>query len=225
MVITMSVKSIMQNILHISILKTIYINIKCFGLKGLRMPILISRRCRIKIIGNIVIPRYTFGLVKMGFGGSPAVIENRYSRFSVAPKSTIIFKGKIGVSAGSSICVDNGTLTIGDGFSTNKNCFIACSKGITIGDNVTLGWNVNIRDNDGHRIIERSSGKISESKEVQIGDHVWLCSYVNVLKGVSIPNESVVAYGSLVTTKFDKDNVLLGGTPAKILKDNISWEY
>ena len=34
--------------------------------------------------------------------------------------------------------------------------------------------------------------KSPTEKSVVIGDHVWLCSYVDILKGVRIPNESMV---------------------------------
>lgn len=137
----------------------------------------------------------------------------------------MIFNGKAGISAGNSICVDKGTLIVGKNFSTNKNCLIACSKGIQIGDDVTLGWNVNVRDNDGHMIIDEATGVASESKEVTIGDHVWLCAYVDVLKGAAIPNDSVVAYRSLVTKAFDQPGVLIGGVPSKKLKEKIRWYY
>lgn len=175
--------------------------------------------------GKVQVCRLNFGVVKIGFGGSPAVIEKAYSRFAVKRGAAVIFEGSAGISAGSSICVDGGTCVVGNNFSTNKNCFIACSKGIVIGDNVVLGWNVNIRDNDGHVIVDRSTGVLSESKDVHIGNHVWLCSYVDVLKGAAIPDDSVVAYGSLVTKSFEKCSVLIGGFPAKVLKENITWEY
>lgn len=175
--------------------------------------------------GKVQICNFQFGAVKIGFGGSPAIVEKAYSRFAIKENATVVFKGKAGFSAGNSICVDKGTLVIGDNFSTNKNCLIACSKGIEIGNDVTLGWHVNVRDNDGHTIVDEVTGMASESKEVTIGNHVWLCAYADVLKGSVIPDDSVVAYRSLVTKAFGQPNVLIGGAPAKQLKENISWEY
>ncbi|MBR3836879.1 MAG: acyltransferase [Clostridia bacterium] len=186
---------------------------------------LIAKKCRLNVKGSVQLCNFRFGAVKVGFGGSPAIAENAYSRFAVKKNATIVFEGKAGISAGNSICVDKGTLVIGNNFSTNKNCLIACSKGIRIGNDVTLGWNVNVRDNDGHTIVDESTGVESESKEVTIGNHVWLCAYADVLKGTVIPDDSVVAYRSLVTKTFDRPGVLIGGAPAKILKENIRWYY
>ena len=219
------IKKAVQRLLQLSLLKTVFYNLKWFGAKGIKLPVLIAKRCRIRVKGKVQLSRYGFGTVKLGFGGSPAIIEKPYSRFAVKKDATVIFKGKAGLSAGNSVCVDGGVCVIGKDFSTNKNCFIACSKGVTIGDRVTLGWDVKIRDNDGHTIIDLTTGARSESKEVTIGDHVWLCAYTDVLKGSVVPDESVVAYGSLVTKAFEKSNLLIAGTPAKVLKENISWEY
>ena len=215
----------LKNVMQVSVLKSLFLNLKCFGIKGLRLPIVVARKCRLNIEGNIILSDLRFNTVTVGFGGSEGVIEKRYSFFSVAKGATVEFEGKAGISAGNSIRVDNGTLVIGRNFSTNKNCFVACSKGIRIGNNVTLGWDVNIRDNDGHAIIDQLTGAISESKEVRIGNHVWLCAHADILKGAVIPDKSIVAYGSLVTKAFDRSGVLLGGVPAKMLKENVRWRY
>ena len=213
------------NILQVSLWKSLCFNLKQFGAKGLKMPVLISRKCKLKVKGKVKLSDYRFNTVVIGFGGSEGIIENRYSYFAVAKDAQVVFKGKAGISAGNSIRVDKGTLEIGQRFSTNKNCFIACSKGVTIGDDVTLGWNVNIRDNDGHTIIDGATGQPSESAPVSIGSHVWLCAYTDVLKGSVVPDDCVVAYRSLVTKAFETKNAIIGGAPAKVLKENIRWEY
>lgn len=215
----------LKYILQVSLLKSLYFNIKYFGIKGLRLPVIIAQKCRLHLRGDVEIKNYTPGTVKIGFGGSEGIVENRYSFLSVARGARIIFDGKAGISSGNSIRVDAGTLRIGENFSSNKNCFLACSKGISIGKDVTLGWNVNIRDNDGHTLIDKSSNTVSESLPVEIGGHVWICSYSDLLKGTVIPPDSVVAYRSLVTHSFEGSNLLIGGVPAKILKENIDWKY
>lgn len=216
---------LINRIMEIAICKSLVFNLTCFGIKGLKLPVLIARKCRLDVKGEVHLCSIQFGAVKIGFGGSPAIVEKAYSRFAVKKNATVVFKGKAGISAGTSICVDKGTLIVGENFSTNKNCLIACSKGIEIGDDVTLGWDVNVRDNDGHTVVDEVTGVASESKEVKIGNHVWLCAYADVLKGTVIPDDSVVAYRSLVMKAFEQPNVLIGGVPAKILKENVRWYY
>ncbi|HEY9752233.1 MAG TPA: hypothetical protein V6C46_04750, partial [Coleofasciculaceae cyanobacterium] len=52
---------------------------------------------------------------------------------------------------------------------------------------------------------------------------VWIASHVSILKGVSIPDNSIVATRSVVTKSFNMQNTLIGGVPAKVLKNNINW--
>lgn len=65
----------------------------------------------------------------------------------------------------------NATLRLGNGF-INYNCFISCRNLIEIGDNVFIGPNVEIRDNDSHEIDQ--SGHES-TKSIKIGNDVWIC--------------------------------------------------
>jgi acetyltransferase-like isoleucine patch superfamily enzyme len=46
---------------------------------------------------------------------------------------------------------------------------------------------------------------------------------VTILKGVTIESAAVVAAGAVVTTNVPK-NALVGGVPARVIKENISWE-
>lgn len=74
---------IFKKIMEISICKSLILNLKCFGMKGLKCPILIAKKCRVDIKGKVQLCSFRFGIVKIGFGGSPAIVENAYSRFAV----------------------------------------------------------------------------------------------------------------------------------------------
>jgi len=95
---------------------------------------------------------------------------------------------------------------------------ISAAKSIRIGNNVLCGGNVTIVDTDFHgvEVDERNGG--SKAAQVVIEDNVWLGLNVTVLKGVHIGRGSVIAAGSTVTSSIP-DNVIAGGTPAKILKN------
>ena len=192
-------------------------------LGGVRCPILFSNSTVIKGIRkeNIILEQKGFNIVTIGFGGSEG-IQSRKS-YLIIRNGRIVFRGKTNISAGSTIRVDNGTLEFGKNFSCNNNCSISCSRGVKFGNDVLLGWNVNIRDSDGHNIYYNNELKESQ-KTVNISDHVWIASFVDILKGVYIGANNVIAYRSCISKSFDLSNCLIGGNPGKILQNNIRWE-
>jgi len=54
-------------------------------------------------------------------------------------------------------------------------------------------------------------------KGIYIGDNVWIGAKATFLDGSQVGNNSIVAAGAIVASKFP-DNVLIGGVPAKIIK-------
>jgi acetyltransferase-like isoleucine patch superfamily enzyme len=113
---------------------------------------------------------------------------------------------------------ENSEIVFGNDIFINNGFKIICDKTkISIGDNTLIGYSVNIFDSDFHEISpeKRNSGN-HYCKEVLIGKNVFIGSNVAILKGVSIGENSIVAYGSIVTRSFPA-NVIIGGNPAKII--------
>jgi acetyltransferase-like isoleucine patch superfamily enzyme len=58
-----------------------------------------------------------------------------------------------------------------------------------------------------------------------IGNHVWIGCRSTILKGVSIPNNNIVASNSVITKTFEVENCVIGGhgATAGIIKRNVNW--
>ena len=214
----------------LSILKSIYLNFKVFNYKtAIKLPILVSYNT--KLIGikrnSITVDNSIgFGGIRIGFGGIDVVQGSKTSLLRIDSGGKIIFSGTAQFSEGISIRIgSNGILNIDNNFAANKKCSLLCDGNMKIGNDVFLGQKVNIRDSDGHVIYDNIT-KIKNpiQKNVTIGNHVWVASYVDILKGTEIKDNSVIAYRSCVLSKFDKYNCIIGGYPAKILRENINWE-
>lgn len=94
---------------------------------------------------------------------------------------------------------------------------------LVIGKDCMFSRGIHITTTDSHSIISIETGKrINFAKNVIIGNHVWLGYCVNVNKGVTIGDNSVVASHSLVT-KSNLPNSIIAGIPAKLIKNNITW--
>lgn len=120
---------------------------------------------------------------------------------------------------------NNLEVIIEDNCEIGRGVIVCCgnSSSVSIGKNCLLASDIEIRNNDGHSILE--DGKvINHSKDIYISDNVWICQNVKILKGVTVGPNSVVALNSLVTKGNYEANVILAGSPAKIIKRNISWD-
>ena len=94
---------------------------------------------------------------------------------------------------------------------------------IQIGDGCMLANNIIIRTSDSHPIYDIPTGKrINLSKSITLNDNVWIAAKVTILKGVTIGAGSVIGLSSVVTHDIP-NNSLAVGIPARIVKNNISW--
>lgn len=109
-------------------------------------------------------------------------------------------------------------LTIGKDCWFNLGCFFNLGANICIGDRVSVGHQVMILT-DSHRIgsQERRAGELI-ARPVHIGDGVWLGARCVLLPGVTIGEGAVVAAGAVVT-KAVAPHTLVGGAPARLLRD------
>mgnify|MGYP000361354714 CR=1 FL=1 len=108
---------------------------------------------------------------------------------------------------------------IGDNVSINNNATIVSEgEGISIGNDTLIGTNVFIADSDFHNLDpDLRLSNVIKTEKVTIGNNVFIGSNVSILKGVDIGNNSVIAYGSVVT-KSIPSNVIAGGIPCKVIK-------
>jgi acetyltransferase-like isoleucine patch superfamily enzyme len=120
----------------------------------------------------------------------------------------------------------NCNLLIGDNtYIVNADISITESNSsIKIGSNCMFAYKIDIRNGDSHSIIDLTSGKrINQAQNIEIEDHVWIGAYSKILKGVTIKKDAVVGIASVVT-KDVLSNTIVAGVPAKVIKENITWD-
>lgn len=100
---------------------------------------------------------------------------------------------------------DGGKITIGDGCFLNENVSITSLASISIGNGCCIGNNVVIVDHDHSYGENRSLSFISS--DVKIGNNVWIGANSTILRGAAIGDNSVIAAGSIVKGKIDKDTL------------------
>ena len=107
---------------------------------------------------------------------------------------------------------------IGNNVVINNNCSIEALSKVTIQDNVLIGINCAILDNDGHDLaIDKRLLGTPKCAEIIIEKNVFIGDNVTILKGVIIGENSVIGNGSIVTKSIPA-NVIAVGNPAKNIK-------
>jgi acetyltransferase-like isoleucine patch superfamily enzyme len=179
--------------------------------------ILMHKRVVIKGIKNIK----SNTALQIGLGNARFVHNNDTTYLNIT--GSLFFKGNHTIGRGCRFDIaKNATITIGRNGYINAMSTFVISHSLVIGDDCVISWNCHFLDEDYHEI--KYENKIYKPNEIFIGNHVWVGCDVKIYKGTIIPNGCVIAAGSIVRGIFTETNALIGGNPAKIIKQNISWK-
>lgn len=119
----------------------------------------------------------------------------------------------------------NSTLAISENCGIRTSEILLRDANISIGEKCMFAHGIKIRNHDSHKIYDKESQLVqNQPKDIHIGRHVWLGENCTILKGVKIGDDSIIATGAIVT-KGCECGCILAGNPAKIIKENITWDY
>jgi len=113
---------------------------------------------------------------------------------------------------------ENSFIRLGNNIATNNNIFICAANYIEIGNDTLIGQYVTIMDHEAHGLHPDHRREPGEIGKVIIGENVWIGNNVMILKNSEIGRNSIVAAGAIVSGSFPA-NVIIGGIPAKIIKE------
>lgn len=205
--------------------KSVFLSIRYCGLKGLCLPIVVTRRTQISAAKGKVLFKdpLKFGLIRLGFCGVALSSYHQWNVWNVFGKIEVSGRAEFGV--GTRIYVGpSGHLSIGDKVLITAQSDLICCHRVIIGNNVLISWDVLIMDTDSHPIRNRSEKVINPDRPVVIGDNVWIGCRAVLTKGATIKANSVIAAGTLAHKKYAKENVLIGGFPGTIIMSEIVWK-
>lgn len=147
--------------------------------------------------------------------------EVRPSRLILHKNSRLVCKGHIQTFEAVRIeCLPNAVVEMGHKSYINHDSEIRCRERVSIGDNVSIAYGVLIQDSDYHTTYDEAGNPKPETLPITIEDNVWIGANAIILKGVTIGEGCIVAAGSVVT-KSAPARSLVGGNPARVIKQNI----
>lgn len=143
------------------------------------------------------------------------------SVMAIKEGASLVVNNNFKIYSGAEIYVNkNASLVLGSGY-INNHVNLHCFEKIEIGEDVAIADHVTIRDSDNHLFNGNPLSKMTQP--IVIGNHVWIGAGVMILKGVTIGDGAVIAAGAVVTKNIPP-GCLAAGIPAKVIRENITWE-
>jgi acetyltransferase-like isoleucine patch superfamily enzyme len=203
--------------------KTLVFNFACLPFRqALRLPVFVSHRVWLRdLSGKVILADSSTGAVRIGFG-DVGIFDQHRSRTIWQVPGRVVFMGAADIGHGSRISV-TGELVLGKRLTIAAESAIMAQRSVRIGDDVLISWDVLIMDTDAHRIYDATGSQVNPAKPIRIGNSVWLGCRVVILKGAEIADGVVVAAASTVTRSVDTPNAVVGGNPARVIRENIRW--
>ena len=109
-------------------------------------------------------------------------------------------------------------IEVGAGTFVNHRTELVAHERVSLGRDCLLAWDVLVLDSDSHSV---DGG--ARTAPVTIGDRVWIGCRASVLKGVTIGDGAVVAAGSVVVHDVPA-RALVAGNPARVVRQDVTWE-
>lgn len=222
-----SIFQLLKKIKRVNFFKTIYFNYKVLPInKAIKFPFFICYNTKLlSIKGPFLIKgEITTGMIIIG-NHVVGIYDRKNQRTLIKVNSLVEFQGKAQIGSGSRISVEqNAKLTIGKNFHNTADIKIVCANNITIGENVTVSWNVIIMDTDWHQTMNVNTGlKNPVSRPIRISSNNWIGFNCIILKGTETNDYCIVSSNSLLNKKYNNlpVNSIIAGSPAKLVKENI----
>jgi acetyltransferase-like isoleucine patch superfamily enzyme len=156
-----------------------------------------------------------------GWTAEPKTVER--TLLALAENSRMETQGNVVIGSGTHVVVGkNARLTLGEEVVISSRTRIVCREQITIGRDTGIAWGCLLMDTDHHALVVDGRPRPINAP-ITVGERVWVGAEVKILKGVTIGDGAVIAAGSVVVSDVPA-HALVGGVPARLIRENVEWQ-
>ena len=212
-------------------IKTIWFNYKMFPSSiAYKLPVIFYGNVSFSGLKGKIIINAPIKKGMIGFGRPYEMFTKSKRNAQLILNGTLIFKGHVQFGLDFNIHIgEKAVCELGHMASMASNGKIICNQHIVLGDYARLGSESQIIDTNFHQMIDTITGeKLAIVAPIEIGNYNFISNRVSILSGTKTPDYCTIASNTVCTKDYSSLglNILIGGVPAKLLKENISrdWE-
>lgn len=124
-------------------------------------------------------------------------------------------------------CENGSEIKIGNNTHITGYTHLAATEGkrIEIGAQCLFSSEIIVRTGDSHSILNEKKERINCSKDVVIGNHVWVGQRAIILKAARVGDDCIVGAASVLTGNEYASNTVIVGQPDKVVKCDVNWNH
>lgn len=195
-------------ILKTNLLKTLYFNVKLFGLTSIVKPkIIIGYNCYIKLKKkDLFFEKNSRILIGIDIPKNKSNCKNK-TVFNI--NGSLSISGSCNICKSANVYVDSLGKLIINNIYLGPQSSIICYYYIEIRKKTIISWDCTIIDSDTHDIFDEENNIINNNKKIFIGSCCWIGFGSTILKGVTIPSNNIIACKSLISKTFNMEEKMI----------------
>ena len=210
--------------------KTIYFNYKKFPYSiAKKLPVVFYGKVRLNCIKGNVIIEAPIKRAMIGFGQRYELITKSKGTAELFLEGTLVFKGNVQFGIDYFIHIaESSYCEFGHLSSIASSGKIICKEKIVLGNYTRLGSESQLIDTNFHQLIDTLTGeKFKMTSPIVLGSYNFISNRVSIMQKTVTPNNCTIASNTLCNKDYRNlgENILIGGIPARLLKENISRDW
>lgn len=211
-------------------IKTLYFNFKKFPYATARkLPVFFYGKVKLSNISGKFIIDAPIKRAMIGFAQPYELITRSKGTAELFCAGTMVFKGIAQFGKDFFVFIgDDAYCEFGGMNGLGNSGKIICKEKITIGRFARIGFESQLIDTNFHELRDTKTGELFKmTAPIIIGDFNFISNRVTIMQKTITPNNCTIASNSLCNKDYShfKENILIGGIPAKLLRENITRDW